>query len=38
MSDFGSIYLDKEKELMKAFDQESLIKLLDLFGENVAIG
>ena len=30
--------LDKEKELMKAFDQESLIKLLDLFGENVAIG
>ena len=30
--------LDKEKELMKAFDQESLIKLLDLFEENVAIG
>lgn len=30
--------LQKETELMKAFDQESLIKLLDLFGENVAIG
>ncbi len=30
--------LDKEKELMKAFDQDSLIKLLDLFDENVAIG
>ena len=30
--------LDKEKELMKAFDQESLIKLLELFEENVAIG
>ena len=30
--------LDKEKKLMKAFDQESLIKLLDLFEENVTIG
>lgn len=30
--------LQKETELMKAFDQESLIKLLDLFEENVAIG
>ena len=30
--------LQKEKELMKYFDQESLIKLLDLFEENVTIG
>ena len=37
-SDSSEDDLQKETELMKAFAQESLIKLLDLFGENVAIG